>query len=85
VRDALAEVGATFPLFDDGVKLKVTCTFHVFDTRKDIDNMVKFLLDCLQSVLFKNDDMIYFIVAKKIHTARRDLEFTKFEVENIVE
>jgi hypothetical protein len=38
VWDAIAGVGAKFPLFKNDVKLKVTVTFHVLDMRKDIDN-----------------------------------------------
>ena len=56
VRVALAEMGATFPLFDNGVKLKVTATFHVADTCKDVDNLLKFLLDSLALVIYKNDN-----------------------------
>jgi Holliday junction resolvase RusA-like endonuclease len=83
VREALGAVGATtFPLFDDGVKLKVTATFHVVDMRKDIDNLLKFLLDALASVVYNNDNAIDFVVAKKVAT---NVEYTKFMVENIVE
>jgi Holliday junction resolvase RusA-like endonuclease len=84
VRDAIAEVGATFPLFENDVKLKVTVTFHVMDMRKDIDNLLKFLLDALAKVMYNNDNMICSVVATKI-MATRSFERTEFIVENIVE
>ena len=84
VRHALAEVGATtFPLFEPGVKLKVTATFNFFQSTKDLDNMVKSLLDCLQGTVYQNDNVVFLLVAKKIRMTR-NLAFTKFEVENIV-
>ena len=85
VRVALAEMGATFPLFENGVKLKVTATFHVVDTRKDIDNLLKFLLDALAPVMYNNDNVIYSVVAKKVSTTPPDVEYTEFVVENIVD
>ena len=85
VRHALAEVaGMTFPLFEPGVKLKVTATFNFFRSTKDLDNMVKSLLDCLQGTVYQNDNVVFLLVAKKIRTTR-NLAFTQFEVENIVD
>jgi Holliday junction resolvase RusA-like endonuclease len=85
VRNAFTGIGASpFPLFGNGDKLKVTVAFHVFDARKDIDNLLKFFLDALQGVIFKNDQVIFEVVAKKIR-ATRNSQFTEFEVENIVE
>lgn len=85
IREALAGVGATsFPLFENDMKLKVTATFHVFNARKDVDNLVKFLLDSMEDIVYNNDNMVYLVVAKKIRTTR-NLEFTEFEVENMVD
>jgi Holliday junction resolvase RusA-like endonuclease len=85
LREALADVGATpFPLFKNGMKLKVMATFHVFNTRKDVDNLVKFLLDAMEDIVYKNDNWVYSVVAKKIRTTR-NREFTEFEVESMVE
>jgi Holliday junction resolvase RusA-like endonuclease len=84
VRTALVGVGATLPLFDNGVKLKVTATFYVADVRKDVDNLLKFLLDSLESVIYNNDKMIYTVVATKI-TTNNNFERTEFMVENISE
>jgi Holliday junction resolvase RusA-like endonuclease len=85
LREALAEVGATsFPLFKNDRKLKVVrATFHVFNARKDVDNLVKFLLDSVEGIVYNNDNMVYLVVAKKICTSR-NLEFTDFEVKNVV-
>ena len=85
VRRALEEVGTSlFPLFENGTKLKVMATFHVFDSSKDVDNLAKFLLDALEKVVFKNDNMVVLLVATKTRTTR-NLEFTDFEIENIVD
>ena len=85
VFNAFAGVGAMlFPLFGDASKLKVTVTFHVFDVRKDIDNLLKFFLGALQGVIFKNDAMIFEVVAKKIRVTK-NTQFTAFEVANILE
>lgn len=84
VREALEKVGATLPIFDNNVKVMVTVTFHVVDTRKDIDNLLKFLLDALTSVMYINDNMVYSVISKKIITTR-NLEYSEFVLENIVE
>ena len=82
---ALEEVGTSlFPLFENGTKLKVMATFHVFHSSKDVDNLAKFLLDALEKVVFKNDNMVVLLVATKTRTTR-NLEFTDFEIENIVD
>jgi Holliday junction resolvase RusA-like endonuclease len=85
VLNAFADIGASpFPLFGNGDKLKVTVAFHVFDAKSDIDNLLKFFLDALQGVIFKNDKVIFEVVAKKIR-ATKNSQFTEFEVENIIE
>ena len=85
VVNAFAGVGATiFPLFGDSAKLKVTVTFHIFDLRKDIDNLVKFFLDSLQGGIFKNDSTIFELIAKKTRSTR-NTQFTSFEVVNLLE
>jgi Holliday junction resolvase RusA-like endonuclease len=84
VRDAIAKVGATFPLFENDVKLKVTVTFHVTDMRKDIDNLLKFMLNALATVMYNNDNMICSVVATKI-MATRSFGRTEFMVKNIIE
>lgn len=85
VARAINDVGASvFPLFGSTFKLKVTVTFHVFDARKDIDNLLKFFLDAIQGVVFKNDSMVFEIVATKVRVSK-NLQYTGFEVENIVE
>ena len=69
VRAALIEVGVTrFPVFTTQLlpfKLKVTVTFHIMNLAKDINNMVKFLLDAMQGLIYSNDKVIYKIVAEK--------------------
>jgi crossover junction endodeoxyribonuclease RusA len=48
-------------------KLKLEVTFYFKDKRRrDLDNLMKALLDQLESRLFKNDDQIYEICSKKV-------------------
>ena len=85
VLNAFLGVGATrFPLFDVPAQLRVTVTFYVFDMRKDIDNLIKFCLDSLEGVVFRNDAMIYEVLAKKIRSTR-NTQFMAFEVVNLLE
>ena len=85
VSNALVQVGATtFPIFADRVKVKVKVTFHVINVQKDIDNLLKFLMDALQSIFYNNDNMVYCVVATKIRTMT-NLEYTEFEAENMSE
>jgi Holliday junction resolvase RusA-like endonuclease len=79
VRGAILEVGAMFPLFKNDVKLKVTVTFRVTDMQIDIDNLLKFLLDALTTVMYNNNNMINLVVATKI-MATRGFKCTEFMV-----
>jgi Holliday junction resolvase RusA-like endonuclease len=83
VREALEEVGAMLAILDNNVKVMVTATFHVVDTRKDIDNLLKFLLDALTSVMYINDNVVYSVISKKI-IITHNLEYSEFVLENIV-
>jgi Holliday junction resolvase RusA-like endonuclease len=64
-RQALEECGVTgFPFFVNK-ELKVVVTFFVKNRRKDVDNLLKFILDALQTVAYKNDCCIFDVHAKK--------------------
>jgi Holliday junction resolvase RusA-like endonuclease len=78
-RLALEECGVTrFPFFSNK-ELKVVVTFYLINRRKDVDNLLKFILDALQTVAYKNDCWIFDIRAKK--KAVPSLEGTTIEVE----
>lgn len=49
-------------------------TYHFF--RPDLDNLVKFILDTVQTILFKDDAQISSITARKIYHENPRTEFT---------
>lgn len=84
VRSALLEVGVTdfpiFPGYHRTLKLKVTVTFHVNNLLKDVDNMLKFVLDGMQGTVYSNDRDVFIVVTEKkaLTTA---FEYADIEVE----
>ena len=80
VKAALTEVGiATFPLFSRYTKIKVVATCYIQNLAKDVDNLLKFVQDALESVVYTNDCMIFESCIKKVHIGRAD-QFTKLEI-----
>jgi hypothetical protein len=47
-----------FPLFV-GANLTMNVPFSMMNTSKDLDNLLKFILDALQMVVFCNDKFLY--------------------------
>ena len=87
MREALTDLGVmTFPLFPEGARLHLKATFVVSNLRKDVDNMLKFVLDVLEGVLYRNDATVFSIQAQKASPADVGVtfEYTKIEVENLV-
>ena len=83
LRMALHDVGVTtMPLFLEKIKLKVTVTFYVVNKTKDIDNMLKFLMDAFQTIIYPNDNMVYEVVAKKV-IINDQTEFVEFKTMNL--
>ena len=59
LRQSFREIGVTqFPIFSDD-ELKVVATFHVTNTRKDIDNLLKFILDVMQGIVYGDDRFVF--------------------------
>lgn len=54
-----------FPIFSSGTNLRVTVTFHVFRMTKDIDNLLKLILDVLNGAVYSNDADVTMVVAQK--------------------
>lgn len=48
-------------------------------THKDLDNMIKWILDCSNTILFSDDSQIYCISAQKIYDHSPRTEFTLLE------
>ena len=84
LKKALDEIdmGSTLPLFGgDGQNnpIQVHLTFiWPHPDKKDLDNMVKFVLDAYEGVLYPNDKKIYEITAKKAYgpSSKLDAKFT---------
>jgi Holliday junction resolvase RusA-like endonuclease len=77
VKAALAELGVSgnLPYFATGgplvLQVKFNCprpvhAIQAFPCRKDLDNMVKFLMDACHVVLYQNDTVVVELVAKKV-------------------
>jgi Holliday junction resolvase RusA-like endonuclease len=67
-----------YPLFHVR-HLKVTVAFYVSNMTKDVDNLLKFVLDALQMVVYTDDRCVYQIEASKWHSP--DHGYTKISVE----
>ena len=85
VRECLGGLSVgMFPMFDIAVSLEVKAIFFVSNMRKDVDNMLKFVLDALQGVVYPDDRIIVTIQAKKIRCTVREqrtvLEVTAMRV-----
>ena len=54
-----------FPIFAARTHVCVTATFNVVRMNKDIDNLLKLILDVLSGVVYANDVDVTMVVAKK--------------------
>ena len=85
-RQALQEIGVTtFPIFDPENHKEVTVVvdFYVANIRKDVDNMLKFVLDVLQTIIYRDDSCVFKVVATKIKTAVAH-EKTEIKIEHVM-
>jgi Holliday junction resolvase RusA-like endonuclease len=84
VRTAIMAVGVVdFPIFPGNhrtLKLKVTVTFYINNLLKDIDNMLKFVLDGMQGTVYANDRDVYMVVTEK-KALTTGSEYVDIEVE----
>jgi Holliday junction resolvase RusA-like endonuclease len=70
-----------FPIFKH-TRLMVLVSFEIRNQAKDIDNLLKFILDALQDIVYDNDRNIYKVIAcKKLVT--RDEEKTRIEIREV--
>ena len=83
IRNAMADLGTTdFPFFQ-GRKLKLTVTFALTNQAKDVDNLLKFVMDACEKVLYKNNALIWEAAEKKITVASAE-QFTQIQVEELL-
>lgn len=50
--------------------------------KSDLDNLVKFSLDCMNGIVYKDDAQIYEIVAQKVYSDNPRTEITILEYKN---
>ena len=84
IKSDLQSHGITqFPIFDPTTNLRVTVKFHVFRNTKDIDNLLKLILDVLNGVVYGNDAAVTMVVAQKLRadSNRSDHAFTDLIVD----
>lgn len=73
-----------FPIFSAGTHLRLTVTFNVVRMNKDIDNLLKLILDVLHSVVYTNDADVTTVVATKKHATNGDKDtFTELTVDKV--
>jgi Holliday junction resolvase RusA-like endonuclease len=86
IRSAMAELGCSdFPFFQgEDRKFKFTATFGLSNMAKDVDNLLKFLMDGLESVVYVNDRAICDVRGTKV-SEQINNQYTRFEIEEIFE
>ena len=67
----------SFPLFQ--VNVTMTVVFHIGNMAKDVDNLLKFVLDGLQKVAYTDDHSVAKIVIEKRHDAAHRFTFITLE------
>ena len=83
LKKAMTEIGVTsFPHYVGAPKLSLVIDFFVHNMRKDVDNMLKWIFDVLEGVVYQNDVCVVRVVATKIETARHH-EKTVIQVKKI--
>ncbi len=76
----MVQEGKIKPYTDE--RLKVEYEFHFKDKRKrDVDNYIKPLQDCMGGILFDDDEQIEELTAKKFYNA--ECNFTIIKIEEI--
>ena len=66
IGEALRDLGFwNIPLYPRGTKLKAKCLFMLRRDNKDVDNLLKFILDVLQEIVYDNDKSVVKIEMEK--------------------
>jgi Holliday junction resolvase RusA-like endonuclease len=85
LRQALSELGITqFPVYPGhNLKFIVKMNFYLHNHRKDNDNLEKFAMDMMESIIYYNDRQIYDNITKKRVVAESG-EYSEIEIQEIV-
>ena len=54
------------PFFEDGNKVTMNCCFYIKDMRKDLDNLLKFLMDAMKDAIYVDDKWLFQAVLDKV-------------------
>jgi len=83
IEDSPIDVSLTFymPIPKSYPKKKLK-ELNVHTKRPDLDNLIKYILDVAQGVLFKDDSKICSIYAEKVYDKDQRTELTIMEIEN---
>jgi Holliday junction resolvase RusA-like endonuclease len=71
------------PTFENIKKISIKVVILVNNVAKDIDNLLKFVLDILKSVIYANDRVVWAVVPEKWHGVKSDQK-TTIEIEELV-
>ena len=82
VKKTFDDLKFTYPLFQ--VALKIQVTFHISNMAKDVDNLLKFVLDALQTIVYNDDRSVQKITAEKHHSPDRGYTTIAVEPFNII-
>jgi Holliday junction resolvase RusA-like endonuclease len=84
MRKALQDLGIhRFPMMNPDAHLRLRATFFLSNEGKDMDNLLKYLMDALTSIIYANDAIIFDVEMKKVPIGIRS-QFTRFEIEELV-
>lgn len=81
IRSALTDLShSVFPVFWD-CTIRIRLTFHLHNANeKDLDNMMKYVFDAMQEVLYINDSLIMVAEVQKKQTLYGDPECTTVDI-----
>jgi Holliday junction resolvase RusA-like endonuclease len=84
MRKALQDLGIhRFPTMNQAARLRLGTTFFLSNEGKDMDNLLKCLMDALTSIICANDAIIFDVEMKKVPIGIRS-QFARFEIEVLV-
>ena len=61
--------------FEGEINVRLTCYFNRRYDTTDVDNIAKFVLDCLKNLAFKDDNQIKELIVKKIRCGKNHNEY----------
>ena len=75
-KEAVMEQTRTIPIFGDTTKIEMVIVCSITNESKDIDNLLKFIMDGLQSIIYRDDKMVYKATVEKVMVRTKEEEKT---------